>query len=398
MKLRPKFEVVRGALLNRNLVPSLDTCVGELLREEQRLATQGTMSHEVVVSEPTVPELIQQMVLSALSALGIQGKSYNISRPWFLDSSASNHMTGSSEYLHNLQSYHGNQKIQIADGNTLSITNVGDINSDFRDVLVSPRLASNLLSVGQLVDKNYDVNFSRDGCLVQEQVSGKVIAFKQSSSQAIQGFPLYKSRWYFLGMSTTWYYLELIWARGSFWSKFPKWLRLKFIRHCQGHLRTIQSNDQSIKDVRPLIGHLFPILFSLVESDVRPLIGHLFPILFSFVESDVRPLIGHLFPILFSFVESDVRPLIGHLFPILFSFVESDVRPLIGHLFPILFSFVESDVRPLIGHLFPILLSLVESDVRPLIGYLFPILFSFVELDVRPFIGTPFPILFRSWM
>ncbi|XP_058733596.1 uncharacterized protein LOC131605232 [Vicia villosa] len=31
MKLRPEFEVVRGALLNRNPVPSLDTRVGELL-------------------------------------------------------------------------------------------------------------------------------------------------------------------------------------------------------------------------------------------------------------------------------------------------------------------------------------------------------------------------------
>lgn len=93
------------------------------------------------------PELIQQMV-SALSALGIQSKSSNVSRPWFLDSGASNHMTNSSEYLHNLQSYHANQKIQIADGNTLSITDIGDINSDFRDVVVSPGLASNLLYVG----------------------------------------------------------------------------------------------------------------------------------------------------------------------------------------------------------------------------------------------------------
>jgi len=66
--------------------------------------------------------------------------------------------------------------IQIADGNTLSITNVGDINSDFQDVLVSPGLASNLLSVGQLVDDDCNVNFSRDGCLVQEQMSGKVVA------------------------------------------------------------------------------------------------------------------------------------------------------------------------------------------------------------------------------
>jgi len=43
-------------------------------------------------------------------------------------------------------------------------------------VLVSPGLASNLLSVGQLVDNNCNINFSRAGCLVQEQVSGKVIA------------------------------------------------------------------------------------------------------------------------------------------------------------------------------------------------------------------------------
>ncbi|PNX66756.1 hypothetical protein L195_g063200, partial [Trifolium pratense] len=49
---RPEFEVVRGALLNRNPVPSLDACVGELLREEQRLATQGIMSHDAVISEP----------------------------------------------------------------------------------------------------------------------------------------------------------------------------------------------------------------------------------------------------------------------------------------------------------------------------------------------------------
>src|SRR4051812_45769044 len=105
------------------------------------------------------------MVLFALSALGIQGKSSNASQPWFLDSGASNHMTGSSEYLQNIHPYNGHQQIQIADGNKLSISDVGDINSNFRDVLVSPGLASNLLSVGQLGDNNCNVNFSRDGCL-----------------------------------------------------------------------------------------------------------------------------------------------------------------------------------------------------------------------------------------
>ncbi|KAJ8766133.1 hypothetical protein K2173_021650 [Erythroxylum novogranatense] len=43
MKLRPEFEVARAGLLNRAPVPSLDLCLRELLREEQRLATQATL-------------------------------------------------------------------------------------------------------------------------------------------------------------------------------------------------------------------------------------------------------------------------------------------------------------------------------------------------------------------
>lgn len=83
----------------------------------------------------------------------IQGKSSNVSHPWFLDSGASNHMTNSSEYLHNTHSYYGTLKIQIIDGNTLPITIVDAINSDFQNVFVSTKLASNLLHVGKLVDK-----------------------------------------------------------------------------------------------------------------------------------------------------------------------------------------------------------------------------------------------------
>lgn len=47
------------------------------------------------------PENVQQMVIFALSALGIQGKSNDISRTWFVDSAAFNHMSSSSEHLHN---------------------------------------------------------------------------------------------------------------------------------------------------------------------------------------------------------------------------------------------------------------------------------------------------------
>ena len=39
MKLRAEYEITRAGLLNRNPVPTLDICHGELLQEEQRLAT-----------------------------------------------------------------------------------------------------------------------------------------------------------------------------------------------------------------------------------------------------------------------------------------------------------------------------------------------------------------------
>jgi hypothetical protein len=39
MKLRPEFEAVRASLINQSPVSTLDECLGELLREEQRLAT-----------------------------------------------------------------------------------------------------------------------------------------------------------------------------------------------------------------------------------------------------------------------------------------------------------------------------------------------------------------------
>jgi hypothetical protein len=39
MKLRPKFESACPGLINRTPVPSLEVCLGELLREEQLLAS-----------------------------------------------------------------------------------------------------------------------------------------------------------------------------------------------------------------------------------------------------------------------------------------------------------------------------------------------------------------------
>jgi hypothetical protein len=106
------------------------------------------------------------MILSAFSALGLQGNGTTSYKSWLIDSAASNHMTKSSDTLCNVRPYRGSSHIQVANGSHLAINEVGDINPSFRDVYVSPGLSNSLISVGQLVEKNCDVHFFRDGCLV----------------------------------------------------------------------------------------------------------------------------------------------------------------------------------------------------------------------------------------
>lgn len=75
-------------------------------------------------------------------------------------------MTGSPKHSQNAHAYKGTQNIQTVDGNTLPISVVSDINHSFNNVFLSPGLASNLIFVDQLVDNNYNVNFSCNDCFV----------------------------------------------------------------------------------------------------------------------------------------------------------------------------------------------------------------------------------------
>ncbi|KAJ0014558.1 hypothetical protein Pint_19762 [Pistacia integerrima] len=254
MRLRPKFEATRSNLMNRNPVPSLDVCFGELLCEEQRITTQATYQHDKMISNavayvaqgkgkgrdmrkvqcfnckeyghiatnytrkscnyykkpghiikerPTRPqnrqanayqatvdsassattsdsstltiEKVQQMIIFTFLALGLHGNG-SLSPSWIIDLGASNHMTSSFDTLSNVRTYTGSTHIQIANGCQLHIHAIGDVDSTIRDVFVSPQLSTSLISVEQLVDNNCDVYFSRDGCLVQDQVLGKILA------------------------------------------------------------------------------------------------------------------------------------------------------------------------------------------------------------------------------
>lgn len=117
------------------------------------------------------PEMIQQMVISALSALCVLSNPRVAHSSWLLDSSASNHITHDHMLLSKFRPYTRPLNIHSIDGNTLLISAVGDISSDLPNVLVSPSLSTNLISIGQLVDNNCIVSFSSSCCHVQDQVS-----------------------------------------------------------------------------------------------------------------------------------------------------------------------------------------------------------------------------------
>jgi hypothetical protein len=116
------------------------------------------------------------MIVSALSALGLQGKTKLLPSPWLIASAASNHMTGNSKALQDVRKYDGEQNIQIADGRTIPITAISNLGSAFTNVFVSPDLSSNLIFVGQLVENDYSLHFDHRCCRVQDQVSGQVVA------------------------------------------------------------------------------------------------------------------------------------------------------------------------------------------------------------------------------
>jgi hypothetical protein len=99
-------------------------------------------------SSVITPEMVKQMIMSAFSTLGLQGNGTTSYKSWLIDSTASNHMTKSSDTLCNVRPYHGSSHIQVANGSHLPINEVGDINPSFRDAYVSLELSNSLILVG----------------------------------------------------------------------------------------------------------------------------------------------------------------------------------------------------------------------------------------------------------
>ncbi|RVX11444.1 Retrovirus-related Pol polyprotein from transposon RE1 [Vitis vinifera] len=85
-------------------------------------------------------------------------------------------MTNNPTALCHVQPYASQSSIQTANGSSLPIAAIDDASSKFINVFFASQLSTNLISVGQLVDNNCAVNFSSNGCVVQDQVTREPIA------------------------------------------------------------------------------------------------------------------------------------------------------------------------------------------------------------------------------
>lgn len=126
------------------------------------------------------------------SCLNAQQESHDT---WYLDNGCSNYMTGSKSCFVSLDENIKSQVI-LGDGNYQNVEGKGIIavktkngDSNFiHDVLYVPSLAQNLLSVGQLIQRDYMVKFDENKCLIVDKKKIQLITSVKMTSNKV--FPL----------------------------------------------------------------------------------------------------------------------------------------------------------------------------------------------------------------
>ncbi|KAK8933421.1 hypothetical protein KSP39_PZI015880 [Platanthera zijinensis] len=118
-----------------------------------------------------------------------------LSRTWYIDSGCSSHMAYKKETFATLDETH-KAEVYLGDGKASKLEGKGSINiitssgqvKQITDVQFVPKLAQNLLSVGQLLQKGYNVSFSQNLCSITDQASGALIVSAQMGKNRV--FPL----------------------------------------------------------------------------------------------------------------------------------------------------------------------------------------------------------------
>lgn len=124
--------------------------------------------------------ILKNKQCNAFNAVFLSGK-YS-SSDWYIDSGASMHMTTNKQWLYNIRDQLEITEIVIADKSKISVECCGEVkittvvnNTKFHipvtDVLYVPSLATNLLSVSQLIKKGNKVSFEGNHCIIRNQMN-----------------------------------------------------------------------------------------------------------------------------------------------------------------------------------------------------------------------------------
>ncbi|XP_022003226.1 uncharacterized protein LOC110900654 [Helianthus annuus] len=113
---------------------------------------------------------------------------------WYLDSGCNNHMTGNRELFTHLDESL-KKEVRTGDDKRLEVLGSGDVSISIRgrarkipNVFYVKGLKHNLLSVGQLIQKGYDVLFKGDRCIMKDANSEVLGIVKMTNNKM---FPLY---------------------------------------------------------------------------------------------------------------------------------------------------------------------------------------------------------------
>nr|GEZ61900.1 retrovirus-related Pol polyprotein from transposon TNT 1-94 [Tanacetum cinerariifolium] len=151
----------------------------------KKMRTNGLLIEEVVGEAFNIKEeanLIEVQDEDELTLLMARHDEQEDRRkPWHIDSTASNHMTGEEDLFAEMEQSKGN--VTFGDESKAPVKGKGKIlirpkdgsHQYISDVYNVPNLKSNILSVGQLLEKNYNIHF-KDGSATIRNQEGKLIA------------------------------------------------------------------------------------------------------------------------------------------------------------------------------------------------------------------------------
>ncbi|MCO5573286.1 hypothetical protein L7F22_027055 [Adiantum nelumboides] len=109
---------------------------------------------------------------------------------WYVDFGASNHMTHHHDWFTSVQPFEGEGLVLTGDDSHHAIQGKGTITiqmlqgeeKDLSNVLLVLGITKNLISVGQIVEKGYEVKFNKDGCYVKND-KGNVVAHGEKNGR-----------------------------------------------------------------------------------------------------------------------------------------------------------------------------------------------------------------------